>query len=370
MINALKKMDKKILIIASVIILLPVLLIIFLAIIQGCSNSKITYEKYEEKMISAMKEYVEKNDKTPNKEGEFVTIELSDLVDDNYIGSSEDLLGDSTCKGIVTVRRNGAVIEENDGGYLNYTVSLECDNYKTETLRDSLLKQVVTTGNGLYQQEDGYIFKGDNVNNYITFYDKNYRIIGMDTNGIIKLLNVDIISETEYWDDKYNTEVEDYSGKNIYSDSYILKRLLEDYNNNDIISKDQRKKIITQDICIDSRSKTDKSLNFKVSCENVLENQVVSLMNVLDYANASLDLECNSIDSMSCNNYNYLQELNLRTWTLNSVIDNTYEVYFIGGGVVRSQKASKYFNYNMIIYIDGNEKIIGEGKQNDPYTIK
>ena len=112
------------------------------------------------------------------------------------------------------------------------------------------------------------------------------------------------------------------------------------------------------------------SINPERVCTNVLENQIVSLIDVVDYANASLDPECNSIDSMSCSNYNYLHDLNLRTWTLNAVANNTYEVYYLGSGIVRGQRANKYDSYNMVIYIDGNEKVIGEGKATNPYIMK
>ena len=77
MLNALKKLDKKFLIMAVVIICLPILLIIFLAIVQGCSNRKITYEKYETKMIEAAQKYIEDTDKTPTEEGELLKVKLS-----------------------------------------------------------------------------------------------------------------------------------------------------------------------------------------------------------------------------------------------------------------------------------------------------
>ena len=51
MISAIKKLDKKFLILASLIICLPILIIIFLAIIHACGKSKISYDKYENKMI-------------------------------------------------------------------------------------------------------------------------------------------------------------------------------------------------------------------------------------------------------------------------------------------------------------------------------
>ena len=43
MVNALKRMDKKFLIFAGLIICLPILLIVFLALIQGCGNRKDSY---------------------------------------------------------------------------------------------------------------------------------------------------------------------------------------------------------------------------------------------------------------------------------------------------------------------------------------
>lgn len=368
MVEAIKKIDKKILIIAGVIIALPILLIIFLAIFQGCSNNKLTFEEYENKMISATENYIK--DKEPQEEGEVVTVNLSKLVKEGYIKSSEDLLEDASCKGSVSVRRNGAIIEENNGGYLNYTVNLECDKYKTETLKDSLMKQLTTTGNGLYQQGNGYVFKGEDVDNYITFYGKEYRIISMDSDGILKLVKVERGAMTEYWDNKFNTEINNSYGKNIYADSSILKKLLTEYNDTKIISNDAKKHMVAKDICIDSRAINDVSINVEIPCTNVLEKQVVSLVDVTDYANASLDAECTGIDSLSCNNYNYLYELNLRTWTLNAVSNNTYEVYYLGSGIVRSQRASRYDSYNMVIYIDGNEKVSGQGKDTDPYVIK
>lgn len=368
MVDALKKIDKKILIIAGCIILLPIVLIIFLAIFQGCSNSKLTYEEYENKMMSVMEDYIK--DKQPKNEGEVVTAQLSDLVQGGYIKSPEKLLDDNTCEGSVTARKNGALVEENNGGYINYTVNLECDNYKTETIKSSLLKQLTTSGNGLYKQGNDYVFKGDDVANYITFYDSQYRIIKMNSNGFLKLVKVERGAMTEYWDNKYNTEVNNSYGKNIYSDSSILKKLLTEYNDNKYIPSDAKRHIVAQDICADSRDITNMAINPEKACSNVLKNQLVSLIDVVDYANASLDSECNGIDSMSCNNYNYLHALNLRTWTLNAVANNTYEVYYLGSGIVRSQRASKYDSYNIVIYIDGNEKAVGQGKENSPYVIK
>ena len=370
MVEALKKMDKKILIIVGIIILLPILIIVFLAIIQACGNSKITPEKYEERMIVAVQNYFEDTVGLPSKEGETREVELSTLVGREYIKSTGDLIGDNTCLGSVTVRRNGSTVSENKGGYLNYIANLECKDYKTNTLINNLMEDLTTTGSGLYQLNNYYVYKGDEVNNYVKFFDKNYRIMNIDENGIVKLIKAESESLDRYWDNKYNIDVNDIYGKNIYADSAILKYLMDDYNNVKVISNTAKEHIVSKDVCIDSRDLNNGAIG-DYSCSTKLENQVISLIDVTDYAKASLDMDCNSIYSKSCRNYNYLKDLNLMSWTLNAVSNNTYQVYYLSNGIIRSQEASKYHNYNLVIYIDGTENIAsGDGTFEAPYVIK
>lgn len=83
---------------------------------------------------------------------------------------------------------------------------MSCDDYQTTYLIDELLKGVVTEKSGLYQVEDGYVYKGAKVNNYVSFFDKTYRILSIDNNGILKLVKVDQEKNRVNWDSKYNTE--------------------------------------------------------------------------------------------------------------------------------------------------------------------
>ena len=110
MVEALKRLDKKFLVIAGCLIVIPLLLIVFLAVVQGCSNSKMSYENYEKRMIKSAEKYVKAKKKTPTLEGESFTVSLKELIDDGYIKSTEKLLDDDSCSGSVTVRRNGASI--------------------------------------------------------------------------------------------------------------------------------------------------------------------------------------------------------------------------------------------------------------------
>ena len=103
----------------------------------------------------------------------------------------------------------------------------------------------------------------------------------------------------------------------------------------------------------------------------MLEKQLVSLINVSDYASASIDPDCNSTNSLACNNYNYLYNAASSTWTLNSISDNTYQAIYLSNGMMRIENANYYNTYNIVIYIDGNERYIsGIGSKEKPYIIE
>jgi len=370
MVNALKRMDKKFLIMAGLIICLPIVLIIFLAIIQGCGNNKITHEKYEEKMISALQNYAKDTDKLPTEEGEVLTVELSKLVSKGYLKSTEELLDDTTCEGSVSVRRNGSSIENNNGGFLSYTVDLKCKAYSTVHLVDKIKEEVTTEGDGLYKDNDSYIFKGKKVKNYITFFGQNYRIVSIDKDGVLKLVKAEAEMPEKLWDNKFNVETNRTTGKNIYKDSVMLDYLLNDYANPKKFTEQAKEYMIAYDVCTGKRSATNYEINSSIDCSEKLEKQIISLLNVSDYSKASLDPDCLNLKSLSCNNYNYLYGSASSTWTLNGPLENTYEVILLSNGLMELVNANTYNSYNLVIYIDGNHLYsTGIGSSNDPYVI-
>ena len=358
--------DKKFWVLVALIVILPIFTIILSIVFQSCGNNGSAYDAYEKKMITAAKKYLRVNDISPKAEGEIVKISLNTLVENKYIK-----LSDSTCNGSVSVRKNGSLIEKTNGGFLNYLANLNCKKYNTNTLNRVLKENIVTEGSGLYSVNGEYIYKGNKPKNYITFYDKKYRIMGITEDGLVKLIKIDTEPVARIWDNKYNIDVKQSYGKNIYKDSELLRYLNEDYMNKKKITEDVRMHIVSNDVCIGKRSKNDFSISKAVDCQEILENQVLTVMNVSDYALASLDVDCNSIVSRSCNNYNYLKGFSTFTWTTNPVLENTYEVFFNSGGVISYQNANQYTNYNIVLYIDGDEKVKGGiGTEEDPYIIK
>ena len=363
--------DKKFLILVGLIIFLPLLTILLTSMLQGCENRGSSYNVYEKNMIKAAEKYFRMNKLEPTIEGKTSRVSLSTLVSNKYIKSSESYLKDSSCTGSVIARMNGVSLEKNKGGFVNYLVNLNCKNYKTPTILENLKEMSSDAKSGLYQVGSEYIFKGEKPKNYISFYDKDYRIMGITSDGLIKLIRSEYEPLSRMWDNKYNLETKQSNGKTIYKDSLILSYLTDDYLNEKKIKSDARKHIIANNVCIGKRSRTDSRISKEIDCQEIIPNQLISLMTASDFFLASSDPDCTSTASRSCNNYNYLKKVANSSWTSNSVTENTHEVLNLSGGIIIAQNANIYNFYNIIIYIDGNEKIkSGSGTEEDPFIIK
>ena len=367
----LRNIDKKVLILAGLIIILPIFTMLLLVFLQSCSNGSNSYENYEKTMIKSAERYLKINKLLPKNESEVSVVKLDTLVAKNYIKSPEKQLKDGSCSGFVKVRKNGIIPDKNNEGFLNYIVNLKCKDYSTESFKKILMDNLVNTGSGLYSVGNEYIFKGDKPKNYFSFFGKEYRIMGIDSKGYIKIVKSEAEPISRSWDNKYNVEAKHTYGKNIYSDSLILQYLLLDYQNPKKINKETKKHIVSNDLCIGKRSSKDYSIDKTIDCSEVIGNQLVSLMNISDYALASTDPDCNTTNSRSCSNYNYLYRIASSTWTPNSNSENSYEVFYLGNGMMYLDSANQYNEYNIIVYIDGDETgITGEGTLDNPYKME
>ena len=72
-----------------------------------------------------------------------------------------------------------------------------------KTAKETLLENVVTTGDGLYKdeyEEGRYIYKGENPKNYITFNDEyeGWRILSVEKNGTIKIIKANSIGKMRF----------------------------------------------------------------------------------------------------------------------------------------------------------------------------
>ena len=361
----MKKLDPKFIYVCGAIISVPILILIILVCIRGC-NVKMSYNKYEELMIKRAKSYA-KNHKMLPKAGKHTIIKLDNLVDDG-MKSPEKALKDSSCNGSVEITNNSNNLSEEK--YYFYVPYLECDNYKTEYIKDYMLKDVVTEKSGLYKVGNEYIYKGDKVNNYISIYGDIYRIIKIDEDGNLKLMRQKW-QESYNWDGKYNISLDGYVGINNYVDSNILNKLIIDYKAEKVVNNSLKEIIIPHNLCVGKRVSTDKSLNITTECSDILENQVIMLPSITDFTLASYDENCKNIGNLSCTNFNYMTGFLDASWTVDTVSDDTSKVYYIDSLGPELETANKYRKYNWVFYIDSEQLYAGGvGSEKDPYIIK
>ena len=344
------------------------LVIIIIILIASCSGGKkYTYEEFEAKLIyEAQKYYETHSDRLPSKDKDTTSLSIQTLIDNKQIRDTADMTKDKvSCRGSVEITNNN--------GYYLYIPMLDCgSNYKSLVLRDELIKDdnIVTSGNGLYKTSDGYIYKGDTVNNNLVFNDISYRIMGIDNDGVIKVIDT-TKRESVVWDDRYNTEKASAMGINDYFSNNLNSRIkdtLENlYKDDEVFPSEVKAYFVSNTVCIGKMSLNDVA-NSNV-CDTKLDNQVFSLLTAKDFYIPSLDPNCNN-NSKACMNYNYLSLIG-NSWTITGDKDSTHKVYKISSGDLDLKNASSMSSYKIVAYLDKNVLFAsGDCSEANPYVIK
>ena len=363
MVDALKSIDKKYLMIIGGIFGILLLVIIVLASMKGCSGPSKNYQSAESKMVKAAKEYFKEKGLPEN--GKSKEVSVTELSGSGKMKKLDKILSDKTCDGKVTIYNN------ND----NYLVvpHLECSEYKTKHLKDKIIEdsEVINPEDpyksGLYKMDDKYVFRGKNPNNYVSFGGLIWRIIDIDKDGTIRVIKVEPEKNKSVWDNKYNVEVNKNYGINDYKNSVLLERLNSEYSK---FKKESKKHLSSFNVCIGKRNPTDIGIDYNIDCSEILENQYISVINVSDYSRPSLDEHCDSIVAGACTNYNYMLYVTGNTWTVSTKKDSTYNAIMITGGVGASDTAKTSSSYNWVVAFRGDELYTqGDGSANNPYLI-
>ena len=341
-----------------------VLLLILIIAIGSCSNSKpVSYDNLENNMVSAAKKYYSENKKNLPKEGVTIKVSTDTLIEEGYLNNLVDPKDSSNkCSGYVEVT--------NEEGNYSYLPFLTCKGtYELSYLTDVIKKtQLDEYGNGVYEIDGEYIYRGDEVNNYVSFADKLWRIVKIDSEGDIKLVLAEKTDDSYEWDDTYNSEKQNSVGNTSdYSISKIRKSLNKYYEEE--FSKDEKAKIVAKDLCVGKLASTDEYSKEK-ECSVVQEKEKIGLLVASDYKNASLDEGCVYINNDECSNYNYLSDTNFSSWLLTTSNENTYTAFYISNTIIAG-RASRAKKITPSIYL--SKKLLtsgGKGTLEKPYIIK
>jgi hypothetical protein len=356
--------------IIAIVALLGVTL--FFVVIKAIVGAKISNKQLENVMLRAARRYVENNPEGITKDiyGE-TSLSIDKLSSAGYMKTIVKYKGkDTNCKGSVTVFKNA--------NNYSYSPKLSCGKeYSYKNLKDVITssKNIVTSGNGLYKNEQSnyYVFKGEYVNNYVNFANQTWRILRVDSNGnIVLLLSTPVTYVT--WDDRYNINVDDTTGLNLFEgieNSRIKNSILDYYNDEKNLSSLDKSIIIPTQTCIGTRPENATDKTGASECSVKSELMGASIPYVSELLDVSIDPNCLDIYSSSCSNYNYLIGPFNEMWTSTPFPGDTYNVYFLYYGNFKHDYASRPHNMNIKISVNGNVNFTsGDGTEANPYLIK
>ena len=372
------ELKKKIMKYTVIIIVAVCLLFLILFVASFFFSPKKTYEQVEEIMKKAAQEYYsEHKNRLPGDNTKNAGIEARTLISGEYMEEFSEYLGDNTkCD-------SGRVTVERVNNKFVYTPYLYCgDDYETSELYKKVVDKdkIVVNGDGLYSLNNEYVFRGTNVNNYVLLDNFLWRIVKIDSNNEALLVRNDKEKTLSVvWDDRYNNIRTYNAGINDFNLSRI-KDVLKKYYKSDkkyyygkdkILSDSTKEKLVSFDLCIGKRAADYVANNNSAECAQTAKNQMIGLLTMSDYLNASTDPECISPLGKTCQNYNYLKT-DFNWWLITADSSDTYGVFRVmSNGIIEKANAANMAYIRPTIKLSNRAMFkSGKGTEKDPYIIR
>ncbi len=231
--------------------------------------------------------------------------------------------------------------------YHFYHLDHQAGNAQTSTLHDTILHNspLVTSGDGLYFDQDKYVFKGMVETNYVYYSNRYFRIVRVNTDGSIVLISDDIVTSMvwNYKDSDYsNSYIRSWLNKGEEEHTGIFYHSLE---NPDAY-------IMESSYCVDAVDGEN------LTCENTVTDQV-GLLSIAEYKDALA-------------HHSYLN-IGKYWWTSNPSIDGQVWYVFSEGGIhSKSNMNDAYYAYGVrpVITLKPEVHFVsGNGSKEDPYRI-
>lgn len=359
---------KKLLVIAAGIIAFVILIIIIL-LIYNAVFVKTSYKDIENKLTNAAKKYYsEHKELLPKNENEEVSTTDASLTAAGYLESMSKLTKDM--KGVSC---SATVVVNYAGGEYRYTPLLNCgDKYSTKTLSSYIIENEpkVFNGQGLYELNGELVYRGENPNNYVSFSNKLWRIVKLENNQVVMILNEKL--EKMVWDDRFNTERGKNDGINDYAVSRIKERINEIYKEDILLNKQSKNLVAAHNLYTGKRAENDIYNDGSIEKSEILNTQYIGLLPLYDYLNASIDENCTSATTDSCSNYNYLNHYERSWWLITADSATTHKVYRVSNyGTVDVTRSSSNGYIRPVIYLAKDALYVsGNGTETNPYIIK
>lgn len=193
---------------------------------------------------------------------------------------------------------------------------------------------VVYENDGLYKVNSAYLFKGENVDNYLTFAGLTWRILKINNDGTI-----DMVLDEQINDLKWNSEITTYIKSDIhkYLNDKFLSMLNTDY-------------LVKTTICTD----TVEDIN-KITCNKTNKDSYVKLISSNDYVNSQVNGKTfiNDGDSL---------------WTSDA---SSTKPWYVSESGISSDVPEETYRIKPVVTLNSTVALkSGTGKENDPFIIE
>lgn len=310
-------------------------------------------------IISEVNNYYKENT-IFNEEYQVFTIMNYNIVEEGLV-INEKLPED----GYIYINKEGKVqIVANDGEYciikkyndedITITNDKKCKIINSVKLGNINIAVSDDNNDGLYKVNDYYVYRGYDPNNYIEINNILFRIVKIDNSK-----NITIISNNKLIDKSWDTINNNYSLTRESNIGYYLN------NNEDLKSLRTYENFVENEYY----SYMYEDHNFDNN-ENYFQfGSVVSLININDYINASLDTSCkkNSFRNDLCGNGNWLKT-DYDYFSIDKSSDSVYSIS--SDGKIYESETNIELGIRPIFTLKSNLVFYGDGTKENPYKIK
>lgn len=203
-------------------------------------------------------------------------------------------------------------------------------------LADSILgsSSFVYEGEGLYNSSGNYIYKGENVNNYIEYSNLTWRILKINSDNTIDIVLDDSINNL-----KWNKEITEFTSSDI--NSYLKEKVLS-YLNKELITNT----LVCKDL-IDDVS--------KISCNEPDLSLDIRLLNIDEFLNSSVD------EKSFITNDNGI-------WLASRGSENAW---IINGNSLSYANVTEAYDVKPVVTLkNSNVLVSGKGTKEEPFIIE
>ena len=334
---------------------------IYLSDISNTYENNLVYELYNEEKLVVSKTVALQNGK-------------------NYVKINIDLKsGDTKKYKIKFILNNKENIPEEYFADKSFNAYLRINSLKInseiKTATNYILASNVIntddTSDGLYKMADYdkviYYYKGNVLNNYVSFNDELWRIVRINADGSIRIVKNDNISENiRYNDEAKKDDSSDYFASNV-------KNKLSIYYNE--VLKKYDTMLTSQDYCLNlnvvrndnyKNAETDKNINEYsaiISCDDQNKN-IVGILSYNDVILAGLNYNSSKESYL-------LNTENVNTWLSTKAGVNNYNhyVWYLDKNSIKDTSVTSENSIRPVINLKSTLNITGTGTQEDPYIF-